>query len=254
MDNQRAPRGTILIIEDDEAVAEMLDEILETSGFRTEHVLNGAQARTSVENSPPDLIILDLMLPDVDGLVLCSTLKTTSDVPIIVCSATTRKRDSIVALRLGADDFIAKPFDVDNLLARVEVVLRRSERGRAATPAVVPSTDPQDELRIGALVVDAHQRRVSLGGQPLWLTPTEYRLLSALMRRPGQVLTREELAHIVWGYEEASMGRTIDVHIRRLRVKLSSGPVAAPPISSVRGFGYKIAEEGSSSGEASSAA
>lgn len=216
----------------------MLQELLEASGYRVWIAETGGDARSMLDESRPDLIILDLMLPDVDGLVLCADLKAQLEVPIIICSATTRKRDAILGLRLGADDFIAKPFDIYDLEARIEAVLRRAAQHQAAEPVAEP-----DHYRVGDLVVDRSRRRVTLGGEELQLTPTEYRLLATLTSRPDEVFTRDELAQRVWGYQDASSGRAIDVHIRRLRVKLDSGPVPPPPIISVRGFGYKISRE-----------
>jgi two-component system response regulator MtrA len=237
-----------MLVEDDPAIAQTLTDALESSGYRVWHVENGADAKALLEQRRPELIILDLMLPDVDGLVLCSGLKGIADVPIVICSATPQKRDAILGLKLGADDFVAKPFDIYELEARIEAVLRRTNHARQAEPPAPPS----DHIRVGDLVIDRSRRRVTLGGEPIQLTPTEYRLVSALASRPDEILSRDELAQLVWGYQDASSGRTIDVHIRRLRVKLGQGPVPAPAIVAVRGFGYKIAldETGTSSSAA----
>jgi two-component system response regulator MtrA len=228
-----------MVVEDDPAVAKTLSDTLESSGYRVWLAETGGDAKTLLEHSRPDLIILDLMLPDMDGLVLCSGLKQSADVPIVICSATPQKRDAILGLKLGADDFIAKPFDIYELEARVEAVLRRTMQPRTAEAPPAPP----EHIRAGDLVIDRSRRRVSLGGEPIQLTPTEYRLVSALASRPDEILSRDELATLVWGYQDASSGRTIDVHIRRLRVKLASGPVAAPAIVAVRGFGYKMSAE-----------
>lgn len=241
------PAGpTILLVEDDLAVARTLTDVLAGSGYRVWHVENGADAKATLEQARPrpDLIVLDLMLPDVDGLVLCSSLKQAADVPIIICSASNQPRDKVLGLRLGADDYIPKPFDIYEFEARVEAVLRRAQhQARTGGGAPTAAAGTPEQIRLGELVVDRSRRRVTLGGSALQLTPTEYRLLVALASRPDQILSREELAQTVWGYQDVSNGRTIDVHIRRLRVKLASGPVVAPPIISVRGFGYKIAHE-----------
>ena len=191
-----------------------------------------------LEHVQPNLIILDLVLPDEDGLVLCSVLKQMADVPILVCSGTQRRRDEFLSLKLGADDFIAKPFDVYDLLARVEVLLRRAAQHRAAW---APSQTP---IRIGELLIDPTPHQVTLAGALLQLTPTEYRLLSVLAARPDQVVPRDTLAKLVWGDPDTGTSRTIDVHIGRLRVKLSQGGARAPQIVSVRGFGYKIVSPG----------
>jgi two-component system alkaline phosphatase synthesis response regulator PhoP len=212
-------------------------DVLEANGNRVWAAQRGSEAKALLEQVRPDLVILDLMLPDIDGLVLCSTLKAAQDVPIIVCSASEHQRDVVLALKLGADDYIRKPFDIYELQARVEAVLRRAARA----PAV--QAPRSDHITVGELVIDRSRRRVTLGGQPIQLTPTEYRLVSALASRPDDVLTRGELAQLVWGYQDAGSGRTIDVHIRRLRVKLNSGPVRAPDIRAVRGFGYKMVRD-----------
>jgi DNA-binding response OmpR family regulator len=235
-----------MLVEDDRAVAQTLTDALESSGYRIWLAETGADARTLLEQTRPDLIILDLMLPDVDGLVLCSGLKAIADVPIVICSATPQRRDAILGLKLGADDFISKPFDIYELEARVEAVLRRTSQSRA--PAATPS--PPDHIRLGELIIDRSRRRVTLGGESIQLTPTEYRLVSALASRPDEILSRDDLATLVWGYQDASSGRTIDVHIRRLRVKLAQGPVPAPAIVAVRGFGYKMAAEEGANGAA----
>jgi len=227
-----------MLVEDDAAVAQTLTDALEASGYRVWLAETGADAKTLLEQTRPDLVLLDLMLPDVDGLVLCSGLKSIADVPIIICSATPHKRDAILGLKLGADDFVAKPFDIYELEARVEAVLRRTQSRRRE-----PAAAPPDHIRVAELIIDRSRRRVTLGGEPIQLTPTEYRLVSALASRPDEILSRDELATLVWGYQDASSGRTIDVHIRRLRVKLNSGPVPAPAIVAVRGFGYKMALE-----------
>jgi two-component system response regulator MtrA len=236
---KRAPRATILAVDDDSSAAETLRDLLEFAGFHVLVASNGAEGKRMLEDHRPDLVILDIMLPDVDGLVLCSELRAIADIPIIMCSGTSRKRDATLALRLGADDFVWKPYDIYDLEARIEAVLRRARQH--PEPSVATSDEGPQQYRVGDLTVDRMRRHVTLGGKELQLTPTEYRLLCTLASRPGDVFSRDELAQRVWGYQDASSGRAIDVHIRRLRVKLDSGPVPPPPIISVRGFGYKIA-------------
>jgi DNA-binding response OmpR family regulator len=230
-----ATGATIVLVEDDAAVAYMLTDVLESSGYRVREAASGAAARALVEQRQPDLIILDLVLPDEDGLVLCSVLKNLADVPILVCSGTQRRRDAFLSLKLGADDFIAKPFDVYDLLARVEVLLRRASQRYSGTLGVSPGP-----IRIGELLIDHSLHQVTLANAVLQLTPTEYRLLTVLAARPDQVVPRDSLAKLVWGDPDTGTSRTIDVHIGRLRVKLSQGGPMAPQIVSVRGFGYKI--------------
>jgi DNA-binding response OmpR family regulator len=230
--------ATILLVEDDPTTAMTMTDLLEGSGYQVRRAATAAETKATLQEEVPDLIMLDLMLPDADGLVLCADLKSRLAVPIIICSASNQTRDRVLGLKLGADDFISKPFDIYELEARVEAVLRRTGVGQPV-PAPAPGSPPPEQQRIGDLVIDHTRRRVTLGGTPMQLTPTEYRLLRALASRVDDVVSREELAQQVWGYQDASSGRTIDVHIRRLRAKLAAG--ANPPaIVSVRGFGYKL--------------
>jgi two-component system response regulator MtrA len=241
----RSSRASILVVEDDAATARVLVDMLEEADYRVWLAISGHDARGQLERARPQLILLDLILPDIDGLVLCSVLKSMADVPIVICSSSSRRGDPVLALKLGADDFIKKPFEVDQLLARIEAVLRRASpaAATAVTSAVLPSGGPQrmgGEVRVGELVVDAPRRRALLGGLQLVVTPTEFRLLAVLAAQAEEVLSRDLLAREVWGYADASNGRTIDVHIRRLRTKLASGPVPGPAILSVRGTGYRL--------------
>lgn len=272
MDSERGydppadPRATILLVEDDPGVAMTLTDVLEADGYAVAHAKNATMAKSHIDEVKPDLILLDLMLPDADGLVLCADLKSRRNVPIIICSATNRKRDAVLGFKLGADDFVPKPFHVDELLTRIQAALRRSSAagpalaaarapgGTPAHPADSPAARPPTDqtaardgsaartYRVGALVVDHSRRDVRLGNVPIELTPTEYRLIAALAARAEEVLSRQELAQIVWGYQDASIGRSIDVHLHRLRTKLREADTEATPphIVSVRGFGYRI--------------
>ena len=231
------PGPTILLVEDDPATARMLQDAFEIAGYHVRCAPTGAEARAAVEEAQPDLILLDLMLPDTDGLLLTSSLKAISDAPIIICSARTEQVDRVLGLKLGADDFVPKPFDLDELQARIEAVLRRSGRRRAAAPA------GPEEIRIGELLIVQARGSVSLAGQPVHLTPTEYRLLAVLASNPEQILSRERLGQTVWGYEDLGTGHLIDVHIGRLRHKLRRASASAPLIVTVRGRGYKLVGE-----------
>jgi DNA-binding response OmpR family regulator len=235
---------TILLVEDDPDTARSLTKALESSGYRVTAVDTGAEARSIIEHVRPDLILLDLMLPDTDGLVLTTALKTLTNAPIIICSARQEQVDRVLGLKLGADDFVAKPFDLDELEARIEAVLRRATRIREAV------SSPPDQIRVDELLISQSRGTVSIGGQVVHLTPTEYRLLVALASRPDEVLSRETLGQIVWGYQDLGTGHLIDVHIGRLRLKLRRASRAAPVIVTVRGKGYTIASNGTdASGE-----
>jgi DNA-binding response OmpR family regulator len=229
--------ATILLVEDDADTARSLTKALEGSGYRVASVETGAEAKSIIEHVRPDLILLDLMLPDTDGLVLTTALKALTKAPIIICSARQEQVDRVLGLKLGADDFVAKPFDLDELEARIEAVLRRAARVREA------SATPPDQIRVGELLISQSRGTVSLAGQIVRLTPTEYRLLVALASHPDEVLSREALGQLVWGYQDLGTGHLIDVHIGRLRLKLRGVSRAAPVIVTVRGKGYTIASE-----------
>jgi two-component system response regulator MtrA len=224
----------ILLVEDDASTARSLSRGLEAGGYEVSVVETGAEARAAIPEVQPDLILLDLMLPDTDGLVLTTALKVLTYAPIIICSARQEQVDRVVGLKLGADDFIAKPYDLDELEARIEAVLRRATRPRQMRTA------PPDQLRVGELVISPTRGTATVAGQPLHLTPTEYRLLVALARQPEEMLSREALGHTVWGYGELSTGHLIDVHIGRLRPKLRRASRTAPVIVTVRGRGYRL--------------
>jgi two-component system response regulator BaeR len=235
MPETKSSSGTVLLVEDDPTTAEALTDILTENGYTVWHAQDGAQARAMLEEAHPDLVVLDLMLPDTDGLVLCANLKAVADVPIVICSGTVRKRDTILGFKLGADDFIAKPFDLAEFEARVQAVLRRRQASRPSQPA-----PPADSVSVGPLSIDRARSRVTLGDQTIQLTRTEFRILQALAARPDEILSRDELSQMLWGRPEPAGSRAIDMHVRRLRVKLGQVEGDAPPIVSVRGFGYKI--------------
>jgi len=237
----------VLVIEDDRAIALGLRLNLRREGHDVVLAHDGEGGFAEAQKPDVDLVILDVMLPGRNGYELLKELRRRAvQTPVLMLTAKGMEGDKILGLKLGADDFIAKPFDIYELEARVEAVLRRTTQTRISEP----SPAPPDHIRVGELIIDRSRRRVTLGGEPIQLTPTEYRLVSALASRPDEILSRDDLATLVWGYQDASSGRTIDVHIRRLRVKLSAGPVPAPAIVAVRGFGYKMAVEDTANGAA----
>jgi len=256
-------RQTILMVDDDPSISGLIAEILEGEGYAVETVGTGAEAEAAIDRLRPDLVILDIMLPDSDGLMLCARLLAQWPAPIIMLSGSRRESDRILSLRLGADDFISKPFDTFELVARVQAVLRRAPREKGVPPTSplapaaawparreVPAqyapraaSDAEAPLVIGELTIDPRRRSVTVGGQPVHLTPTENRLLTALATEPERVFSRDELASVLWGYDSLGESRAVDVHIRRLRAKLEPFGVSAPPIVTVRGFGYKLGDE-----------
>jgi DNA-binding response OmpR family regulator len=232
------PRVTILLVEDDPALADLLIERLGRRAYCVWHATNAAEAEEMVDEVHPDLIIVDLLLPDTHGLLLCANLRERQAAPIIICSGTTRKEDPVLGFKLWADDFIAKPFSVDELEVRIERVLRKPVP-RDTAPAARPAT----VQRIGDLVIDQARCRVTRSGEVVHLTPTEYRLLCVLAGRPDHVLARRELAEEVWGCYDTGVARSLDVHMRRLRAKLREGVSGPPRLVNARGFGYQLVSE-----------
>jgi two-component system alkaline phosphatase synthesis response regulator PhoP len=214
----------VLIVDDDPKVCATLDRYLAHAGYTTASALDGARALELARTFAPDLIVLDLMLPRVDGLEVCRTLRATSQVPIIMLTARTTERDKLAGLALGADDYLTKPFSPRELVARVEAVLRRSG-----------SSEKKECVAAGALMIDTERCEVTVAGAPVVLTATELRLLLSLARSPGRVFRRDELARLALGDDFDGMDRTIDAHIKNLRRK-----VGADIIATVFGIGYKL--------------
>ena len=231
-------RPIVLLVEDATATITMLTDVLGTKGYTVRSFESGVEAERLLDGVRPDVIVLDLMLPDTNGLVVCANLRAKTEAPIIICSATQQKDDPILAFKLGADDFVRKPFSVDELAARMEAALRRAARHAPADP---PSSETHQ--RVGALVIDRARCKATVGKQALSLTPTEYRLLCALATRPGEVHPRTELAEQVWGYHDADVGRSLDVHMRRLRGKLNACAETGLLLVTLRGFGYQLCGE-----------
>ena len=221
-------KAHILIVEDEEALTLLLRYNLEAEGYEVETVPRGDEADLLLKERAPDLVILDWMLPGLSGIELCRRLRTrpeTKQLPIIMLTARGEESERIRGLATGADDYIVKPFSVPELSARVRALLRRALPERLA-----------DVLSFGDLEVDREKKRVSRSGRAIDLGPTEYRLLEFLMERPGRVFSREELLEQVWEMRGDINTRTVDVHVRRLRVSLGA---AADVIETVHGFGYR---------------
>jgi len=228
------------VVNDGSTPGSTVADILDALGFDVCRARIEEGAASLLARTRPDLIILELMRADEDGLVLCAEIRANTDLPVVLCcSATSQRRDAILGLKLGADACITWPIDMYELGARLEAVLRRTSR-----PVDVPargSNARPNELHVGALTIDRSRFTATLGGQFLTLTPTEYRLLVALSEHADRVISRKELASLVWGTERVGKGRTLDVHIARLRSKLGSTGVTPPLfIGTVRGFGYRI--------------
>ncbi len=239
----RALRGTrwsreympakILIVDDEPPIIDLLTYNLEQANYQVVVAGDGEQALAQARREQPDLIILDLMLPELDGLEVCRTLRRERDVPIIMLTARDAEVDRVVGLELGADDYVVKPFSVRELMARVKSVLRRTAPRRPDTPASV--------TRVGDLRIDAARHEAFLGVVLLDLTPLDFELLHMLARHAGQVLSREQLLEQVWGYQYHGDLRAVDAAIKRLRTKLRQAAPGADLILTVRGVGYKLA-------------
>lgn len=249
-DTRRTVRATILVIEDDPATVLMMQDVLGLAEYRVLSALSAAAAKAILSQIQPDLIILDLILPDADGLVLCASLHARFGVPILVCSATTRQHERVLALKLGASGFIAKPFDIDELLARVDAILRREraqarqEQSGAAETVRGALPTPLEPITFGPLELYPSARQAKLAGEILDLTPIEHRLLTALMSQPTHSLSRQDLVRLTWGNRAVRQGRAVNVHVHRLRAKLQAAAerlgVASPTIAAVRGTGYRL--------------
>jgi two-component system phosphate regulon response regulator PhoB len=229
---------TILVVEDEAPLLTLLRYNLEKQGFRVEEAADGQEALLRVAESPPDLVLLDWMLPSLSGIEVCRQLRRrpdTRDLPIIMLTARTEDRDAVRALDTGADDYVVKPFAMEALLARIRALLRRS--GAAGGP-------PQKgTLSFGGLTMDQDAHRVTRNGRALHLGPTEYRLLEYFLRHPRRVFSREQVLDAVWGRDLHVEPRTVDVHIRRLRRAINA-PGEPDLIRTVRSAGYSLDERG----------
>jgi DNA-binding response OmpR family regulator len=226
---------TVLVVDDEPNIRDVLTYNLAKSGFRVVTARDGHEALALARSSKPDLIILDLMLPGIDGLDVCRALRKDSQVPIIMLTARDGEIDRVVGLELGADDYVVKPFSVRELTARAKSVLRRARSGSEPLHAAA---------RVGDLVLDPDRHEVRWQEILIPLTSLEFTLLGTLMRHRGQVLDREQLLEQVWGYSFPGDVRTVDTAIRRLRARLrEAAPEAAAMLVTVRGVGYKVAEE-----------
>jgi two-component system, OmpR family, alkaline phosphatase synthesis response regulator PhoP len=223
----------VLVVEDDPDIAHLVVRYLEKAGYSVELLANGRDALAALAARQPDLLVLDLMLPQVDGLEICRVVRgndATAGIPIIMLTARAEESDRIVGLEIGADDYLAKPFSPNELVARVRALLRRAQRNAPATPAGRP-------IQYGAIAIDPERHTITDNGEPVTLTAKEFMLLEYLLQHRGRVLSRDLLLTDVWGYRYTGGTRTVDVHIRRLREKL---PLLSKAITTVKQFGYKL--------------
>jgi two-component system response regulator RegX3 len=225
--------GTILLVEDEPTVADSIRFHLEREKFSVRSVSDGRAALREFHNSNPILVLIDLMIPEISGLELCRLIRAESTVPIIVVTAKDSEADKVLGLELGADDYVTKPFSVNELLARVRANLRRASMGGS-----VPTT----MLRAGPVAIDAERHEVMVRGEVVDVTPKEFAVLHLLVERRGRLISRHFLIDEVWGSEFKGMPNTLDVHIRRIREKVEDNPANPRHIVTVRGLGYKFEE------------
>ena len=223
----------ILLVDDEPKVVRLARDYLEKNGFRVITAGDGISALAMSRREKPDLVILDLLLPGMDGREVCRELRRDSDVPIIMITALAEESDQIVGLELGAEDYVSKPFSPRALVARVRATIRRSQ-GQLKSPAI---------LRRGELEVNLEQYNISLSGKMLHLTPNEFKLLAILARHPGQTLTREQLMDELHGIALAGIDRSVDSHIKNLRRKLEFNPDGPKFIETVYGIGYRFLDQ-----------
>lgn len=229
----RTPKK-ILIVEDEPDIVRLVKLYLENGGFRTTVAQSGIEALTLVKSDKPDLVILDLMLPEMDGVEVCKKLRNASEtalLPIMMLTAKSEESDTIIGLELGADDYVTKPFSPKALVARVKALFRRLER---------TDDQPQSFFRFGPLVLDPIRHEVTVNDKEVSLTAKEFGLLEQLLRHPGRVLTRDILLNAVWGYNYYGTTRTVDVHVRRLKLKI---PLLNDAIVSIKSLGYKLVDQ-----------
>ncbi len=222
----------ILLVEDSRDIADLLRHYLERAGHDVDLVTNGSDVLPHAQSRPPDLVLLDLMLPGLDGLDVCQALRrdsATADVPIIIVTARGEEGDRIRGLELGADDYVVKPFSPKEVVARVAALLRRVER-----PSAAAGTGP---LRHGPIVIDLERHIVTVDGAEVRLTAKEFLLLQYLVEHRGRVLSRDLLLTDVWGYQYTGGTRTVDVHVRRLREKI---PLLTTALTTIKQFGYRL--------------
>jgi DNA-binding response OmpR family regulator len=220
----------ILAVEDDERIRAAVRMALEDEGWSVVEADSGEQATTLFETHPPDVVLIDIMLPGIDGFELCRTLRRTSDVPIIMVTARNDTHDVVAGLEAGADDYLTKPFAPKELSARIRALLRR----------IRPSLPAHARLTFGDLELIPEEALVLRKGEDVHLTKTEFRLLCELAENPGKVFSRETLLDKVWGYDYFGDGRLVDVHVRRLRTKIEVDPAQPRHVVTVRGLGYRL--------------
>jgi DNA-binding response OmpR family regulator len=231
-----ADRQRILIVDDDPNTRNIVREVLDAEGYDVFECADGRLALDTFREVKPDLILLDVLMPGLDGISICLAIREESDVPLIFLSAKEHPSDKAIGLRIGADDYIGKPFDLDEFAARVRALLRRHQRRMSASPGI----ETAERMEFPGLIIDMQRHDVLVNGVPVGLTPIEFKLLARMASEPNRLFTRDQLMQDVWDHDFSGQTRTIDVHIRRLRKKIDDVHGPAHYIITVRGFGYRF--------------
>ncbi len=236
----------VLVVEDEESYREALQIGLRSEGYEVELAVDGPDGLRSFNECPPDIVLLDLMLPGMPGTEVCRRMKALAGVPVIMVTALGSEVDVVLGLELGASDYVTKPFRLRELIARMQAVMRRSPTSRRVLPTEIPPVPAprREAIQAGPVRVDLGQRFVSVNGRAVYLSRLEFDLLAVLLSPPGQVRTREELIDQLWAGRELTDTRTLDTHVRRLRVKIEEEPARPLYLLTVRGVGFRFDPEG----------
>ena len=232
-------KKSVLVVEDEENLLEALRYNLEREGYQVHTAADGGEGLELARKLNPSLVLLDIMLPTLDGFEVCRILRRESEVPILILTAKGEEVDRVVGLELGADDYITKPFSIRELVARVRNTLRRAQYLDGALPPAAAATEP-DAYRVGNLEIDLNRHEARLAGAPLNLKPKEFDLLALLAAHPGRAFSRDQILEKVWGYDYVGQTRTVDVYVSWLREKLQADPTTARSIVTIRGVGYRL--------------
>jgi len=227
---------TILVVDDEPTLRETLAEALESEGHRVVTAADGREALARFRADRPDLVLLDLMLPEMSGIEVCRIIRAESGVPIVMLTAKDAELDKVVGLELGADDYVTKPFSLRELTARIRAIFRRSEQQAVEAPPAL--------IDLGPVQIDLAGHRILRDGRPVPMKPKAFELLAFLVRHPGQVFTRDQLLEHVWGYDYAGETRTVDVHVHWLRSQIEEDPGSPALLHTVRGVGYGFRRPG----------
>ncbi len=236
----KAESPRVLIVEDDTEIARLVKINLEDQGYEVDQIYDGAEGYQRIKEQPYDLIILDIMLPGMDGLEICKKIRADEyDIPMLMLTAKTEEFDKVLGLELGADDYVTKPFGIRELMARVKALLRRSQQSADSDA----EAGEQEKIEFGDITIEPSKHKVRIGDQSIDLTEKEFKLLHLFMKNPGRAFSRDELLNEVWGYQFGGYEHTVNTHINRLRSKIEQQPSDPRYLKTVWGVGYRFIEQ-----------